>query len=148
MTSNDRFCLSPFARGTLHTLAHELRNGRLSSPRDRQWNRGTDGARALWDAPMWKGTVAVQMARWSWVPEYPAIDTLALFGSAELPSLFQLSYDRVGAVCPGAETLGIVRMRGPVVLEVPFVNPDAAPVSTRLRSWRIRSISVDGPCEA
>jgi len=64
-----------------------------------------------------------------------------------LPSLFQLSYDRVGAVWPGVEMLGIVRMRGAVVPGALFVKPDAVPVFKRLLSWRSRSISADGSCE-
>src|SRR5688572_12908269 len=65
---------------------------------------------------------------------------------AVLPSRFQLSYDRVG-VWAGLETLGIVRIPGAVAPVPPFAKPEAVPVSKRLRSCRIRSISGGGFCD-
>jgi hypothetical protein len=59
-----------------------------------------------------------------------------------LPSLFQFSYDRVGAVWSGVETLGIVRMPGELVPGALFVKPETA----ALFKPRIRSVSVDGTC--
>ena len=63
VTGNDRFCLSPFAHDTLHTLAGEQRIGLLSSGEHPVLNRGTGGALEPWDVSRWRVTVVAQTVR-------------------------------------------------------------------------------------